>query len=134
MFEQDYIMRMIHDMVRVSLAMLGFGKKGRPSYSPDQQQEEIFQSLKLPLKEELQRLIALQDFNQAENRLFEALSPGDQEAFSLALWFYDTLSRLPDSAFAIGSYSREEIPEGLQDAAEIYGIDRTLLAQYTPAD
>lgn len=131
MFEQDYLMRMINDCARAVLTLMG--KKVRSPYQPDMPWENIFLADKLPLREQLQHMIGKFEINEAENLLFDTLKPGDKEDMMLAVWFYTALNQLPDSTLAAGNYTREEIAEGLTDAAKQFGIDPILLGQFTPS-
>lgn len=130
MFEQDYIMRMIKDMVRMLLVF--FTGKDIPGVYDTEEglMEMLTQELKdyrLPMKERLQYMISTYDINKAENLLFEELDPKDPGDFMLAMWFFATLNALDDSALERCDYSREEITDGLKASADLYGIDPTLL-------
>lgn len=130
MLEQDYIMRMIKDMVRMLLVFFT-GKDIPGMYETEGLMEMLTQEIKdyrLSLKERLQYMISTYDINEAENLLFEELDPKDPGDFILAMWFFATLNTLDDSILEHSDYSREEITDGLKASADLYGVDPELLS------
>lgn len=108
MFENDYIMRMIHEMVRAMIRLL-LGVDTDASEAlilPETVENDDFQSL-LSLVEQGQ-------INEAENRLSDLLLADPGRYFKVALLFYDYLNEMDDDALAAAGYSREEIADGLK--------------------
>lgn len=130
MLQQDYIMRIINDMTRGILTLLG--RKVRSPYQPDADIPDSVLTYKLPLQEQLRLMIDRLEINQAEDLLFDSIKPGSAEDMELAVWFYSSLNQLPDSLLSAGEFQREEIAQGLTDAAVKFGIDRMLLEQFAP--
>ena len=116
MFEQDYIMRQIKEMVRALLKLLFNTDTEFPG-------AEI-----LNIKEDRQTLENLLDMvdegriDEAENRLFELSESGDMEGLKLALLFYSHLNDKSDEFLEVHDFSREEIRSGIRDMAEKYGV------------
>lgn len=130
MIEQDYIIRMIKDMIRV---LLVFSGKDLPSVYDDEGLDNMLlsnvRSRQLPLKDRLQNLVDSREINEAENLLFEELDKGVSSDFLLALWFYSKVNRLDNESLALSNYSRQEIQEGILDCADKFGIDPALMSQ-----
>ncbi|MFQ8600078.1 MAG: DUF6483 family protein [Oscillospiraceae bacterium] len=61
--------------------------------------------------------------NEAENLLFEKVRAARKKAYlEAAVHFYGELAALPDQTLQQYDYTREEIAEGLQSIAKLYGI------------
>ena len=60
--------------------------------------------------------------NEAENKLYELLDGKDMTKLHLALLFYEHLLDLPEEFLTEHGFSREEILEGVKNAADIYGV------------
>ena len=112
MFEQDYIMRLIQEMVRVLLKLLFHMDAAAPTAELCDQLEE---------KETLLELVDAGDICGAENRIYELVYEGNPEALEMALLFYSYLNEKPDDFLAEHNFSRQEIKEGLEDIASRYG-------------
>lgn len=121
MVENDYIMRMIHEMVR-ALIMLIFHK--------DQDTEEELIFLDGVNQDFYQRLCHLADegkINEAENMLYESLEENDwdregtMEHLEVSLVFYDYLNSKSNDFLEAHNYSREEIEEGILSVTKGYG-------------
>ncbi|MDO5299314.1 MAG: DUF6483 family protein [Clostridia bacterium] len=113
MFEQDIIMRQIHEIVRVILVLL----TGRGDAEPD---TELLQSVQH--KQMLDRLTAMVDageINAAEDLLYESLPLCGVRA---ALLFYLHLNQKSDDFLEAHGFSREEIRDGILDAAAKAGL------------
>ena len=61
------------------------------------------------------------EINQAENILFETIDKNRLEDFEVALQFYQKINEKDDTFLAKANYTREEIRQGIQDIAKIYG-------------
>ena len=116
MFEQDYIMRVIREMVRALLKLLFHINTEAPT-------EELCERLKE--KDTLNVLLELVDsgdINEAENRVYELVYNGNKEALEVALLFYSYLNEKTDDFLAEHDFSRKEIKEGLADIVSRYGL------------
>ena len=103
MFEQDYIMRLIHEMVRTVMKLV-FGSADNG--------------------EKLNELIDLADegkINEAENRLYDLLEDKDPDALKIALAFYDHMNGFDTEFLDEADYSREEIRDGICDVLKRFG-------------
>ena len=82
MFEQDYIMRLIKEMVRAVLKLLFHIDTESPTVELLEDKEE---------KETLKNLLDMIDdgkINEAENRLYDSTSDTDMNSLETALLFY----------------------------------------------
>lgn len=117
MVKDDYIMRMIHEMIQAVLTLL----LGRDTES----KEEIV----LPettQDEEFQKLIHLVNegrINDAENQLWDLLDKDQARHFQMALLFYDHLNDLEDDVLEVADFSREEVADGLVRVMKLYGYE-----------
>lgn len=117
MFEQDYVMRLIKEMVRAVLKMLFHIDTDSPTDELLRESEE---------KETLKTLLDLVEqgkINQAENSLYEFTSQGSMSGLKIALLFYSYLNDKTDDFLGQNDFSREEIKEGLNDMISQYGVD-----------
>lgn len=127
MITEDYILRMIRDMVRMIAHLTGVPTD--PLTAP--QFRESLPAGKLPpLLEQLVELADRGEINEAENRLFEELDFADPEQLSVALLFYRHINGFSEEKLLTADYSREEIAEGLKDCAERFGLDSALLDEF----
>ena len=126
MFEEDYIMRTIKEMVRALLKFLF----GVDTDAPTEALLEEKQSR--AVWEELKKSIDDGNINEAENALYSFIDAGDKEALKTALLFYSYVNEkeeghpfiyISDRFLAILGWTREEIKTGLQDVAARYGLD-----------
>lgn len=117
MVKDDYIMRMIHEMIQAVLTLL----LGRDTES----KEEIV----LPettQDQEFQKLIHLVNegrINDAENQLWDLLDKDQARHFQMALLFYDHLNDLEDDVLEAADFSREEVADGLVRVMKLYGYE-----------
>ena len=117
MFEQDYIMRLIKEMVRTLLKLLFH-------IDMDSQTEELLKEREE--KETLNVLLELADegeINEAENRLYDLISEGDMSALETALLFYSYLNDKTDEFLEENNFSRDEIISGLRNVVSRYGLN-----------
>lgn len=117
MFKQDYVMRLVKEMVRTILKILFHIDTDSPIDELLKTSEE---------KETLNELLDLVDkgnINEAENWLYDLISEGNQSGLEFALLFYSYLNDKPDEFLEQNNYSREEIKLGLKDISSRYGLD-----------
>lgn len=117
MFEQDYVMRLIKEMVRAILKLLFNIDTESPSKELLQDSEE---------EQTLDELLDMVDdgfINEAENRVYEITEEGKKTDLEIALLFYSYLNDKSDKFLEEHNYSRDEIKAGLKDLTSRYGID-----------
>lgn len=115
MYENDYIMRLIHDMICM-LAKFIFHK------DIDAGEEIVFRDEESgKLYRELEELIYKMKLNQAEELLWSRLDSGNLETLKTALLFYDKLNQPDDEILQQNGMSREDLEERIQLTAEKFG-------------
>lgn len=115
MYEQDYFMRMIHEMVRMLIKLL----TGKDTERYDQVEFKEEQA-----REDYERLIGLADGGDicgAENELVENSDIGNPDDLRKAVFFYRHLNGMSDEFLEAHDFSREEIAQGLRYMADMYG-------------
>ena len=115
-FEQDYVMRLIKEMVRAILKLLFNINTETPTVELLENKEE---------KETLENLLDMIDdgrINEAENRLYDLTSDTDVNSLEIALLFYSYLNDKTDDYLEENDFSREEIKLGLENVAGSFGL------------
>ncbi|MCM1307143.1 MAG: DUF6483 family protein [Butyrivibrio sp.] len=115
MYEQDYFMRMIHEMVRMLIKLL-FGK--------DTQRWEQAEFKDAQAGADYERLVRLADNGDicgAENELVQSADVSNTYGLRRAVLFYGHLNEMSDEFLEAHNFSREEIAQGLRYMADIYG-------------
>jgi len=124
MITEDYLMRQI-EIIGRTLAKLLFNKDSADYVIIDYQQFNETDIIHSKLRE----LIDEGKINEAENLLFEYIeeeledNPDGREYLEVAIDFYSRLNELNDDILENCGFEREEISEGMREAAEIYGIN-----------
>ena len=116
MFEQDYIMRLIKEMVRAILKLLFNIDTESPTVELLENREE---------KETLENLLDIIDngkINEAENSLYDLTSDADMNSLEIALLFYSYLNDKTDDFLEENDFSRDEIKLGLENVADRFGL------------
>lgn len=116
MFEQDYIMRMIREMVRMLLKLL---------FHIDMQETESWQVEEETSQKILEELLDMADagcINEAENALYERIDGEDLQTLKTALYFYAYLNEKEDEFLIQNQYSRAEIRMGIEEVLARYGL------------
>ena len=117
MFEQDYIMRLIKEMVRTLLKLLFHIDTDSPSAELLKDRED---------KQTLETLLAMIDegrIDDAENQIYDITADGDKRNLEIAVLFYSYLNDKSDDFLEAHNFSRDEIKSGLQDIISRYGLD-----------
>lgn len=117
MYEQDYILRMINDLVRF-LSRIIF-KKESPIYEISLNEEYAQTDV---LHKNLLALLADGKINEAEDMLFEEFNPKENRDLMVALDFYNRLNTMDEDYLQANNFSKEEIAEGLRDMAKRAGL------------
>lgn len=117
MFEEDYIMRTIKEMVRALLKLLYGVDTDAPAETllEEEQSRAVWERLKKSIDDG--------NINEAENALYFFIDSGDKDALKTALLFYSYVNEKEDAYLEENNYTREEIKTGLQDVAAKYGLD-----------
>lgn len=116
MFEQDYIMRLIRELVRAILKLCFNIDTEAPG--PDLLESEEEQNILNSLFDKIDQ----GDINDAENELFELTSNNDGQKLKMALLFYSYLNDKDDAFLEEHHFSREEIQQGVRDLVNLYNI------------
>lgn len=119
MFQNDYIMRMIREMVRTLIKLL--------CNIDTEKTEEL--KLEKESAEKLQALKKLVDngfIESAEDQLLEEINVDNKQDFLTAVLFYQYLNEQSDDMLTAANFSREEVAEGLKTVAKIYGYESVL--------
>ncbi|MBQ8231154.1 MAG: hypothetical protein IJZ34_04405 [Lachnospiraceae bacterium] len=116
MFEQDYIMRVIRQVIRMIIMLLFH-------FDIDQDDEKLQKEMEQ--QESLESLLDLVDrgeIDEAENRLYELVDGEDKQKLKTALLFYNYLNDKEDSFLEEHDFSRDEIRDGVKRVASLYGV------------
>lgn len=117
MVKEDYIMRLIKEMVRTILKLVFNIDTATPDIELLQDEEEKNRLTAL------QRLIDNGEINEAENQLFEILSQKSMIHLEMGLIFYSYLNDKTDDFLEEYDFDREEIETGIRDLISEYGLD-----------
>jgi len=125
MYEQDYIMRLIKEMVRMVLKLLFHIDAQEPTTEllEEAEQQELLSTIL--------DMVDAGEINEAENQLFETIygasysMEGDRvemQHLELALLFYSYLNDKSDAFLRKHNFSREEIKEGVERLMSKWGL------------
>ncbi|SEU33926.1 hypothetical protein SAMN05443270_5576 [Lacrimispora sphenoides] len=117
MLQDDFIMRMIHEMVTTLLKLIFHIELGENEEQNFKDQETASNYL------ELLALIQAGKINEAENKLLDELDSDDMEHFKMALMFYYHLNQIDYNFLEEHNYSKNEITDGLRYVSSVYGYD-----------
>ncbi len=117
MLQDDFIMRMIHEMVTTLLKLIFHIELGENEELNFKDQETASNYL------ELLALIQAGKINEAENKLLDELDSDDMEHFKMALMFYYHLNQIDFNFLEEHDYSKNEITDGLRYVSKVYGYD-----------
>ena len=117
MFEQDYIMRLIKEIIRTILKLLFNIDTETPTAELLQNDEE---------KATLESLLNMVDdgsINEAEDKIFEITAAGNKVNLEMILLFYSYLNDKSDEFLSENNFSRKEIQDDLKYVLSQYGLD-----------
>ena len=117
MFEKDYVMRLINEMVRAVLKLVFDIDTDSPSAELVKDLEEE-QTLN-----ELTDLVDAGCINEAENRIYVITEARNKKDLEVALLFYSYLNNQSDEYLEEHDFSRDEVKSGLKDITKRYGVD-----------
>ena len=116
MYEQDYIMRLIKEMIRAVLKLVFHIDTESPM-------EELLEDSEA--KKTLHTLLDMVEagkINEAENMVYEITENREYKNLKTALLFYSHLNEKSDAFLEKNNFSRDEIKDGLRELASRYGI------------
>ena len=116
MFEQDYIMRLVHEMARVLAKILFNIDSETVSEELESRIEET------DILEQLLDMIDNGQINEAENKLYDMLDEGIPNCIEIAILFYSYLNDKTDEFLMENEYSRGEVKDGIETVAERVGL------------
>lgn len=116
-FEQDYIIRMIKQMVAILVRVL-LGKENKTYELPLGDQNQSSEGL----LRELLTMVNEGKINEAENLLYESFELDNKKNIENAILFYSYLNELDDDFLEKCNFSREEIEMGLKEIARKAGM------------
>ena len=117
MFEQDYIMRLIHEMVRALLKIIF-------NIDTDSPTAEIIKDAED--RQTLNELMSMVDagwINEAENKVYEITEEKNKKDLEVALLFYSYLNSKSDEYLEKHDFSRDEVKSGLIEITKRYGLE-----------
>ncbi|MCM1500297.1 MAG: DUF6483 family protein [Clostridium sp.] len=117
MFEQDYIMRLIKEMVRTILKLIFHIDTDNPGIEllNDKEAQDILNRLT--------DMVDAGNINEAENHIFEITADNDMKHLEMAVLFYSYLNDKDDEFLQAHNFSRDEIQLGLKDLLARYGME-----------
>ena len=116
MYEQDYIIRLIREMIRAVLKLIF-------RIDAESLTEEMLEDSEV--KAALDGLLDMVDegkINEAENVVNEITEDGGYKNLETALLFYSYLNEKPDEFLEENNFSRDEVKEGLREIISRYGL------------
>ena len=117
MFEQDYIMRMIKEMVRLFLKFLF-------NINTDSPTAELLENeQKQGILNNLTNMIDEGNINKAENELYSIIENGEKDDLEMVILFYSYLNEKDDDFLSEHDFSREEVKDGLKTVLSKYGFE-----------
>lgn len=119
--EQDYIMRMIKEVIRV-LVTVALGKTYKQVELDAENKYEVSGSNVNQWKE----MVDKGEINEAENLLLDELDYGNREEVEEAIWFYGYVSEKGEAFLKEHDYSEEEVFDGLHMLAKRSGYEELI--------
>lgn len=116
MFEQDYIIRLIKEMIRAILKLLF-------NIDTDNPIEDLLKDKES--QDTLEKLLDMVDngnINEAENQIYAMTSDNNMSNLEVALLFYSYLNDKDDEFLQKHGFCRDEIKSGVKELASRYGL------------
>ncbi|MCM1507268.1 MAG: DUF6483 family protein [Ruminococcus flavefaciens] len=117
MFEQDYIMRQIHQIIEVLVKLL-FNVENQYLSINLIKDTETKESADYMLKN-----IDIGNIHEAENKLFEMTENRTMDSLLAGLIFYSHLNEKDDDYLEISGFSRDEVENGIKRLLSEYGLE-----------
>lgn len=116
MFEQDYILRLIKEMIRAILKLVFHIDTDNPV-------EELLEDRESQnTLEKLYDLVDCGNINEAENQIYDMTNDNSMANLKAALLFYSYLNDKEDEFLQEHGFCRDEIRSGLEELASRYGL------------
>lgn len=115
MVKQDYLMRMINDLITGMAKML---------FHTDIREDEELDFQSDTLGEQFKALLDLADEGKLEEAFEEMdriLDQGHMESLKMALYFFEYLNRMDEDALEAKGLEREDLQEKILEAADRFG-------------
>lgn len=116
MFEQDYIMRLIKELVRTLLKLLFHIDTDSPTV------ELLKKAEQKALLNALLDMVEEGRIDEAENEIYEMTETLDKDSLEIAVLFYSYLNDKSDEFLEENHFSRDEVKQGLKDLISRYGL------------
>ena len=116
MFEQDYIIRLIKEMIRAILKFLFRIDTDNPIKDLLEDKES---------QGTLEKLLDMVDngnINEAENQIYDMTSDNNMVNLEVALLFYSYLNDKDDDFLQKNDFCRDEIKSGIKELVSRYGL------------
>lgn len=116
MFEQDYIMRLIKEMIRAILKLVF-------RIDTDNPVKELLEEKQS--RDTLEKLLDMVDsgkINEAENQIYDMTSDNNMANLEVALLFYSYLNDKDDDFLQKNDFCRDEIKSGITELIFRYGL------------
>ncbi len=116
MFEQDYVIRLIKEMIRAILKLFFHMDTDNPTKDLLEEKE---------CQETLEKLLDMVDngnINEAENQIYDITSDDNMVNLKMALLFYSYLNDKDDDFLQKNDFCREEIKSGIKELVSRYGL------------
>lgn len=117
MFEQDYIMRQIHQIIEVLVKML-FNVNNQYLSVDLIKDAETRESA-----DDMLRNIEIGNILEAENKLFGRIENRTMDNLLAGLIFYSHLNKKDDEYLEINGFSRDAVENGLRHLLSEYGLE-----------
>lgn len=118
MFEQDYIIRLIKEMIRAILKLLFNIDAENPieNLLEDKERQNTL--------DKLLDMVDSGDINGAENQIYDMISDRNMANLEIALLFYSYLNDKDDEFLQKHDFCRDEIKSGVKELVCQYGLTR----------
>lgn len=116
MFEQDYVMRLIKEMIRAILKLLF-------NIDTEQEASELLENTtEQGTLADLLDMIDAGNINEAENRIYDLIGEKSDSSLQIALLFYSYLNDKTDDFLEINGFSREEVKSGIEEVVDRFEL------------
>lgn len=116
MFEQDYIIRLIKEMIRAILKLFFHIDTDNPIKDLLEEKES---------RDTLEKLLDMVDngkINEAENQIYDMTSDNNMVNLKVALLFYSYLNEKDDDFLQQHDFCRDEITSGIKELVSRYKL------------
>lgn len=121
MFEDDYIMRIVKEMLRTVLRLIF----KIDTEFPDEKMIENENAREIA--EMLIKKVDEGHINEAENELYDLMEDKTNDNLLIGLVFYSHLNELDEDFLLKNDFSQEEIKDGLENLLSEFGIENIIV-------